>query len=36
MNPVNAGMIDMEEAYVYSSARDFNNRKGLLELSYFD
>lgn len=36
MNPVNAGITDMEEAYIYSSARDFNGRKGLIELSYFD
>jgi len=34
-NPVRSGIVEKEEEYVYSSARDFNNRKGLIELSYF-
>ncbi len=34
-NPVRAGIVDKEEEYVYSSARDFCGGKGLLELSYF-
>lgn len=33
-NPVRAGIVDKEEEYLYSSARDFYNRKGLLELTY--
>jgi putative transposase len=34
-NPVRAGIVDKEEEYRYSSAKDFYNRKGLLDLSYF-
>jgi putative transposase len=34
-NPVRAGIVDKEEEYRYSSACDFYNRKGLLDLSYF-
>jgi len=34
-NPVRAGIVDKEEEYLYSSARDFYNRKGLLELTTF-
>jgi putative transposase len=34
-NPVRAGIVDKEEEYGYSSARDFYGRKGLLELKYF-
>jgi len=33
-NPVRAGIVDREEAYIYSSARDFYNMKGLLDLTY--
>jgi REP element-mobilizing transposase RayT len=33
-NPVRAGIVECEEDYIYSSARDFYNRKGLLELTY--
>ncbi len=33
-NPVEAGFVEHEEDYLYSSARDFFNRKGLIELSY--
>jgi len=35
-NPVRAGLVDREEAWVYSSAKDFYRMKGLLNLSYFD
>jgi putative transposase len=33
-NPVRAGIVDKEEEYIYSSARDFYGRKGLIELTY--
>ncbi|HCR53740.1 MAG TPA: transposase [Cytophagales bacterium] len=33
-NPVEAGFVENEEDYWYSSARDFYDRKGLIELSY--
>jgi putative transposase len=33
-NPVEAGFVEHEEDYLYSSARDFHNKKGLIELSY--
>lgn len=33
-NPVEAGFVELEEDYLYSSARDFHNEKGLLELCY--
>ena len=32
-NPIRAGMVEKEEEYLYSSARNFYNRKGLLELT---
>ena len=34
-NPVRAGIVDKEEEYLYSSARDYYNKKGLLELATF-
>jgi putative transposase len=34
-NPVKAGWIDKPEAYIYSSARDFYDMKGLIELTPF-
>jgi putative transposase len=34
-NPVRAGIVVKEEEYRYSSATDFYNGKGLLELSYY-
>ena len=34
MNPVEAGFVEKAEDYVYSSARDFYSRKGLIELCY--
>lgn len=33
-NPVESGFVENEEDYVYSSARDFFDKKGLIELSY--
>lgn len=33
-NPVEAGLVEHEEDYLHSSARDFFNKKGLIELSY--
>lgn len=33
-NPVEAGFVENEEDYLYSSARDFYDKKGLIELSY--
>lgn len=33
-NPVVAGFVEMEEDYLYSSARDYYKKKGLIELSY--
>ena len=33
-NPVMAGFVENEEEYLYSSARDFYNKNGLVELSY--
>jgi len=34
-NPVRAGIVDREEEYIYSSARDFYNMEGLLALTTF-
>ena len=34
MNPVEAGFVEKPEDYLYSSARDFYGKKGLIELSY--
>ena len=34
VNPVEAGFVEKAEDYVYSSARDFYSRKGLIELCY--
>jgi putative transposase len=33
-NPVETRIVEKEEEYLYSSARDFYDRKGLIELSY--
>ena len=33
-NPVVAGIVEKEEDYLYSSARDFYGMQGLIELSY--
>ncbi len=35
-NPVRAGLVDREEAWMYSSARDFYQQKGLLKLNDYD
>jgi len=32
MNPVEAGFVEKPEEYLYSSARNFNESKGLLNL----
>ena len=34
MNPVEAGFVDKAEEYIYSSARVFYDKKGLIELCY--
>ena len=34
LNPVVAGFVEHEEDWLYSSARDFHGKKGLLELCY--
>ena len=34
MNPVEAGFVEHEEDYLYSSAGDFYGKKGMIELSY--
>ena len=33
-NPVEAGFVEKDEDYLYSSARDFYDKKGLIELCY--
>lgn len=33
-NPLVAGIVDREEDYLYSSAKDFADRKGLIDLHY--
>lgn len=33
-NPVEAGFVENEEDYLYSSARDFYDKKGLIDLCY--
>ena len=33
-NPVEAGFVEKEEDWIYSSARDFRGKNGLIELSY--
>jgi len=33
-NPVEAGFVEKEEDYLYSSAGEFYDKKGLIELSY--
>ena len=35
LNPVEAGFVDRPEDYLYSSARDFAGRKGLIDICYF-
>ncbi len=34
-NPVEAGFVENEEEYLYSSARYFYDKKGLIELCYW-
>ncbi len=33
-NPVRAGIVDREEEYIYSSARDYCGQKGLLDIDF--
>ena len=33
-NPVEAGFVEIEEEWTYSSAKDFHGKKGLINLSY--
>ncbi len=33
-NPVETGLVEKEEDYMYSKARDFFDKKGLIELSF--
>jgi len=33
-NPVKAGFVEKAEEWLYSSARDFYGKKGLIDLSY--
>jgi putative transposase len=35
-NPAEAGFVDKAEEYLYSSARDYFGRKGLIELSFIE
>ena len=35
-NPVEAGIVDEPECYIYSSARDYSGRKGLLEIEFIE
>jgi len=35
LNPVEAGIVERPEDYLYSSARDFAGRKGLIDICYF-
>jgi REP element-mobilizing transposase RayT len=36
MNPVKAGFVDEPENYLYSSARDYSGRKGLLDIKFIE
>ena len=35
-NPVKDGIVEQAEDYIYSSARDYSGRKGLLEVTFMD
>ena len=35
-NPVEAGIVDEPESYLYSSARDYAGRKGLLDIEFIE
>ena len=35
LNPVEAGIVERPEEYLYSSARDFAGRKGLIDICFF-
>jgi len=36
MNPVEAGFVDEPEHYLYSSARDYSGKKGLIDISFIE
>ncbi len=35
-NPVEAGLVENEEDYLYSSARDYSGKRGLLDIEYLE
>ena len=35
-NPVEAGIVDEPESYLYSSARDYAGRAGLIEINFIE
>ena len=35
-NPVEAGFVDNPEEWLYSSARDYEGRRGLLEINFLE
>lgn len=35
-NPVEAGIVDRPESYLYSSARDYTGQKGLIDISFIE
>lgn len=35
-NPVEAGIVDEPESYLYSSARDYSGRRGLIEINFIE
>ncbi len=36
LNPVQAGTVEMPEDYLYSSARDYAGKKGLLDIEFIN
>ncbi len=35
-NPVEAGIVDEPESYLYSSARDYSGRKGFIDIEFIE
>ena len=35
-NPVAAGFVDQEEAWLYSSAKDYDGHKGLIDIMFIE
>ncbi len=35
-NPVEAGIVDEPESYLYSSARDYDGRRGLIKINFIE